>query len=320
MTTRKSRKKANVTEIASTDVQQMASVLDTTPITDDNVEQVLADMPEEPAVDGVTDSEVAAEIEANPELVAEPEAPVTDTLEQDVVALIEATEGETVSETSVTPGAPTEPETAAEANSFDEQLKAIDDVKALAMAHSIAKAFDERAEFETVKDPGNTNIQRTLKKARAQMTTLRAARVVLVTNIDPAVINREIHTGSRYNVYAIGKLGDAVYGLTDGVIKNAINNACMRSLFRFRAAGVAFTGEMAKCAASDKIRVDKAIRDHLVSHTVSASTASTQASSTMQALETLGIVKRSGSGKNPVFDLTDRPVTKRLAEVLSIAA
>nr|WP_272481345.1 hypothetical protein [Methylobacterium sp. B34] len=36
----------------------------------------------------------------------------------------------------------------------------------------------------------------------------------------------------------------------------------------------------------------------------------------MQALETLGIVKREGSSRNPTFTLTDAPITKRLEEVL----
>jgi ABC-type microcin C transport system duplicated ATPase subunit YejF len=56
---------------------------------------------------------------------------------------------------------------------------------------------------------------------------------------------------------------------------------------------------------------------HLVRHTVSASTAPTQASSTMQALETLGVVKRSGSGKNPVFEVVDGPLTRKIEELLA---
>lgn len=152
------------------------------------------------------------------------------------------------------------------------------------------------------------------------MITLRAASVTLACNVDPAILNRSLHEGSRYNVYAIGKLADAIFALSGGQVSNAINNAVMRSLFRFRAAGKTFTGEMAKAAASDKIRVDAAVREHLVRHTVSASTAPTQASSTMQALETLGIVKRTGGTKNPTYELTDSPVVRKLEEVLAKAA
>jgi hypothetical protein len=54
------------------------------------------------------------------------------------------------------------------------------------------------------------------------------------------------------------------------------------------------------------------LRSALHRHTVSASTAPTQASSTMQALETLGLVKREGSVRNPTFTLTDHPAVAHL--------
>ena len=44
-------------------------------------------------------------------------------------------------------------------------------------------------------------------------------------------------------------------GLNTGVLCNAINNAVVRSLLRFHQRGLEFTGDMAKAAASDKIRV-----------------------------------------------------------------
>lgn len=223
-------------------------------------------------------------------------------------------------------GITVEPKTEAEPQSWDATLEALPADKVEETVFATAAAFDDRSAFERAKDPDNTNIQRTLKKARAQMVTRRAAQVMLATNVDPATINRVFHEGSRYNVYALGKLADVIFGLTknpehqQGQITNAINLACMRSLFQFRAAGMQFTGELAKAAASDKIRVEAAIRSHLVRHTVSASTAPTQASSTMQALTTLGIVKKSGSHRNPTFDLADTPVVAKLHELLHAAA
>lgn len=213
-----------------------------------------------------------------------------------------------------------------QSQSWDEILTALplDQVKETQMA--VVMAIDDRAAFEADKDPDNTNIQRTLKKLRGMMTVdRRAAQVMVATNVDPQVINRVFHDGSRYNVYAIGKLADVIHGLTksdsgqSGALTNAINLACMKSLFRFRAAGLTFTGELAKAAASCNIRVDAAIRDHLVRHTVSPSTAPTQASSTMQALTTLGIVRKSGSHRNPNYELADGPVVRKLEELLAAA-
>lgn len=212
------------------------------------------------------------------------------------------------------------PEFAEDQKDFDAVIAELDPDKVNETVLAIDAAFTERADFESRKNPDNGNIHRTLKKARLQMVTRRAASVLLACNVSPGVINRSIHEGACYNVYALGKLADAIVGLTGGFVSNAINKACSRSLFSFKAKGLVFTGEMARAAASDKIRVSGAVKDALIRYTVSASTAPTQASSTMQALETLGIVARSGGHKNPTFTLTAHPAVAKLEKALLLAA
>jgi hypothetical protein len=200
--------------------------------------------------------------------------------------------------------------------SFRELMNAHDEIAVQGMTARITAAIDARSAFETEKHGSHHNIHKTLNKVRKALMWKDTSRVMLAAQVDPSFINRTLHDGSRYNVYAVDKVADAVKGIADGVISNAINRACMVSLFQMRKAGLPFTGEVAKACASDKHHIDLAIRKHLLRHTVSASTAPTQASSTMQALETLGIVKREGSSRNPTFTLTDSPITKRLEEVL----
>lgn len=200
--------------------------------------------------------------------------------------------------------------------SFREIMSAFDETAVQGMTARITAAIEGRSDFETEKKGASHNIHKTLSKVRKALAWKDTSRVMLAANVDPSFINRTLHDGSRYNVYAVDKVADAVKGIADGVISNAINRACMVSLFQMRKAGIPFTGEIAKACASDKHHVDLAIRKHLLRHTVSASTAPTQASSTMQALETLGIVRREGSSRNPTFHLTDAPITKRLEEVL----
>lgn len=202
--------------------------------------------------------------------------------------------------------------------SFDDMMAKIADTDRIEATVKMANAVDERMAFELTN--GNENIQRTLKKARAQLSSTRAGAVLLACGVTEAFVNRSVQDGKRYNVYAFGKLADAINGLSGGAITNKINFAIMRSLFAARKAGITFTGELAKAAASDKIRVEGAVKAILVRHTVGASTAPTQASSTMQAMETLGLVKRSGSHKNPTFELTDHPAVAKLEEVLAKAA
>lgn len=196
------------------------------------------------------------------------------------------------------------------------------------MVWRVANALDERERFEidaaeAEKGDVNPNILRTIKKVRSQMVTKRAASLLCAIAVTPEFINRSINEGFRYNVYALGKLGDVIYGVTDGQIANAINLACMRTLFSFRRAGLTFDMEVAKGCCSKQYAMKKlgaAVRQHVISHTVSESTAPTQASSTMQALVTLGVVTRQESGKNPSWTLTDTPITKKLAEMFEMAA
>lgn len=183
-------------------------------------------------------------------------------------------------------------------------------------AKAIVGEIDARIEFQKQKDPDNSSIQKTLDAVRKEFVTLRTASVLCATNVDPDFVNRVTHEGVRFNVYALGKIADVCRGLSDETLRNAINLACMRSLFRCRAAGIAFTGEIAKACASDKIRIDAAVSKHLVRHTVSASTAPTQASSTMQALVTLGVVTTTG-GKSPVYTLTNNPIVAEIEKRLA---
>jgi hypothetical protein len=235
------------------------------------------------------------------------ETPVMD-VEAEAVALVEALE-----EVSA-------PEAALDVTvSFDDMLSQIDAQDRQAAAVALTKAVDERAAFESAN--GNENIQKALNGARKAFSFPSTAAVLLACGVDERFVNRSMHEGKRYNVYAFGKLADAATALAGGAVNNRINYAVMRSLFNARKAGIAFTGEMAKMACSDKIRVtENAIKAILVRHTVSASTAPTQASSTMQALETLGIVKREGSHKNPTFTLTNHPAVAKLEEALAKAA
>lgn len=193
----------------------------------------------------------------------------------------------------------------------------ITDDERLHGAMVIGMELDVRAQFEKTKDIDNDKIHKSLSKSRAKLATPSIAALLIASSVDAAFINRSISAGSRYNVYAIDKLADLVTGMSKGLISNAINIAICRSLFAFRAANQVFDGEMAKAACSKQIRIaSPSLAALLIRHTVSPSTAPTQMSSTMNALETLGIVQNNGSQKFPLFSLTDSPQTRRLEEVL----
>lgn len=184
------------------------------------------------------------------------------------------------------------------------------------MKAEIVMSFEDRINFEKAQPGLSSKMIPNLEAEQKKMATIGAAGLFLAMDIDPAFINREVSTGSRFNVYALQKVNDLIVALDGGFLQNAINRAIVASLFNFRDAGIPFTGAAALAAVSDKVKADRAITKHLVRHTVSANTASTQKSSTMTALKTLGIVENTGARGNEVWTLTDTPATRRLEEVI----
>lgn len=243
-----------------------------------------------------SDEELLAQLEAAEEAANEDQAEDEDDTEEETAELdeVEHVEGD-----------------------LDLMTEAVSADDVVAMAATVKFAFEDRADAERRKNPDNESIQKSLNKSRSKIAGNAAVAVLVATAIDPDFINRSISQGNSYNVYAIDKFADIMSGLTGSGLKNAINIAVMKSMFKFRAAGVEFTGEMAKAAASQNIKVSASLNGLLTRHTVSPSTAPTQASSTMQALQTAGVVINKGSQKYPLYQLTDTPQTRKLQEVLA---
>jgi hypothetical protein len=185
------------------------------------------------------------------------------------------------------------------------------------MTDAVNAEFAGRIAFEQSMPTISSKMVPNLEAAQKRMTSESAVRAFCAMDIDPGFLNREVNTGTRFNVYALEKINDLVVGLTAGFVKNAINRAMLLSLFRFQEAGVPFTGSAAAAAVSDKIKIDRKTGALLTRHTASPSTAPTQKSQVMNSLQVLGIVTSNRlKGDNEVFTLTDTPQTRALKEAL----
>lgn len=205
-----------------------------------------------------------------------------------------------------------------EAKDFDTLYRLLDEGDKLDKANAIGKAIDDRIEWLKTNKPNNTTQAPKLMAYRKKLAMPSKAAVLLVSGTNEEFINRSISKDSVYNLYAIDKVIDFVNGLAGDKLSNAINRAIFKSMINFKAEGIAFTGEMARAAASDKITVqDKKAKSLLMRHTVDAGTAPTQASSTMAALQTLGVVVNKGTMRAPVYELQDTPVTTKLQQLLA---
>lgn len=182
----------------------------------------------------------------------------------------------------------------------------------------VIAAFETRIAFEQAQPSVSDKMIPNLKSCMASLASETGARLLAALDIDMGFVNREVAKGSRFNVYALQKVCDLVTAMTAGFMKNAVNRAVLKSMFTCRDNEVAFNGDLALAAVSDKIRIEPRFAKHLTRHTVSQNTASTQKSSTMNALEALGIATSNKQrGAAEVFTLTDTPQTRRLQEVLA---
>lgn len=206
-----------------------------------------------------------------------------------------------------------------ETKTFMQMVEEVTPQRTGTFVKKIEAAFDERAKHEADAAPANSSIQSKLKKERAKMVAPAIAALTLAAEVDPGFINRSNgeNTAKRYNVYAIGKLTDLLQGLKMGHLKNAVNLCVVRSLFALNKADRPFTGDLARAAVSGALPVSKEDDAIMTRHTAAASTAPTQASSTMSALTTLGVVTNTGTVKHPTYVLTDNPVVERLREVVA---
>lgn len=181
----------------------------------------------------------------------------------------------------------------------------------------VIAAFESRLAFEEAQVSVSEKMRDNLKTASARLASPALASILSVLDIDMRFVNREVSRGSRFNVYALQKVVDLVAALSSGIMGNAVNRAVVTSMFMCKEAGMPFNGDLALAAVSDKIRIEPRFAKNLARHTVSQNTASTQKSSTMNALEVLGIATTNHlKGAAEIFTLTDTPQTRRLEEVL----
>lgn len=200
--------------------------------------------------------------------------------------------------------------------SFIEMRDAVTTEQVTQMQTDLIAAFADRASYERIANPNNDNIQETLTKVQKGHLAHAISQGFVAAGVDPNYLNKSEVAGKRRNVYALQKLQDLIYGASSGHLKNAINIAILVSMVKLEQAQIAFTGAIAKACASDKVAVETNVGVHLRRHTVAESTASTQSSSTMTALEDLGAVVNKGSQKHPTWVFSDTALAKRLKEVV----
>lgn len=182
--------------------------------------------------------------------------------------------------------------------------------------------FADRMAFETTNSPKNKTIQTKLTSYAKKFAMPNVVGALMAANADLSFMNQSVagNETKRFNVYAIDKVADLAQALESGTVKNAINHATLINLFKAAANGVDFTSQHAQGSVSDKVALPAGHSKWMTRHTASASTAPTQASSTMNALQVLNVVENKGTTKAPVWHLTETPQTERFRNMFSAKA
>jgi hypothetical protein len=173
---------------------------------------------------------------------------------------------------------------------------------------------DERLAFELAKNANNESIKKHVNNAAKKFATLRVARFMIAAEVRSTFINEQERVNARRNIYSVAKLLDLAENTVSDTSFNAINNACLSSLFKFEKAELEFTHADALASASRDVNVkDTNKRKFLTRHIVDANTASTQASSTMNALLAARVVDEyTNDNRETCYKLRDNALVTHL--------
>jgi hypothetical protein len=191
-------------------------------------------------------------------------------------------------------------------------------------AAKVKAAFDDRIKFEITSSPSGSANLPIVEKLNKRLETISlpdVTRGLMELGADPNFINHTMSkdgNGARFNIYAIDKAIKLVKFLMSTDKVPAVLFACLKSMINFKAAGETFTREFAEAAVCDKIRLEpSAGAKLLMRHTVDKSTASTQTSSNMRVLASLGLIKVNGSARAASYEFADTDQAKYLQKLVA---
>lgn len=207
-------------------------------------------------------------------------------------------------------------------NAFIDALNAVSPQSVGKMKKAVERAFNARVAFETVGGESMTaNMSRKIEHAQRSMQTDSIARLLCACDVDPEYINREIHKGSRYNIYALEKDVDVMIALVNGVrFNNKYNDVTAQSLIRFNAANKVMNNRDAQAQFCPDIASDNKGMLVKFDRFVAPSTADTQASSTLNSFMILGIVDAiNPHTKTTLYKMTGNHTAQRVKEIYGVA-
>jgi hypothetical protein len=182
-------------------------------------------------------------------------------------------------------------------------------------------AIDSRIAHETTKNAANDSIVDTLKKIRKSCDNDALCNVLIASNVDAEYINRAERVNARFNVYSAEKVINTARAIAKVQTLNHYSLAIVRSALALEAADSVLSHNDAVAACSLSIKHRDAKRAALIKTAryqkhVAAQTASTQASSSINALQVFNVFSETKILDQVAYALNrDNENCKKLIEI-----
>lgn len=189
---------------------------------------------------------------------------------------------------------------------------------------TLTSAFDVRMSYERAKNAENESIQSVLKAQRKSVDHDKIAEMMLVANVNADFINVSERVSARFNVKAAEKVINLARVLASAEHLNHYTRAVFLSAVALAKNNTMLTHKDAHASCSLSVK-NNAARDKLLvryQKHVDASTASTQSSSSINALQMFDVLKETRDESNTIAYVvnTDSEATKRLFKHFNIDA
>lgn len=188
---------------------------------------------------------------------------------------------------------------------------------------ALINAIEQRKSFEASHDATNDNIQDTLTKLIKECHD-KTCETLASLNVDVAFINRHERANKRFNVYAAQKVTNIARYLNASASLNHYTRAIVETMLALEAAKLTLTQADAQAACSLDVKVKDNKKTKLIKRYqkhVAASTAATQSSSSLNALQVCNVIRESRNDANEtIYMLNDNTSAKALLEKMNAKA
>lgn len=182
---------------------------------------------------------------------------------------------------------------------------------------SLLSSIDARIAYERAKNAENENIVSTLTDIRKSCDHVAIAEVMLSASVDANTINKSERSNARFNVYAFEKIVNVARAASAASALNHYSRAILATAKKFAESELLMTHDDAQSACTLDIRVKDAKREKQIvkyQKHVSAKTAATQSSSSLNALKAFNVLTEKRDAANKVcFTINaESELTKKL--------